>query len=98
VLAFLDGVLTRRNFARILSFCTVCPALGKPEKPTANQPAASAYPPYDSFDPREWAKAFEAYLKLNPGIAADPEVMRGWFALALNCGFARCADQLPKLK
>lgn len=40
-----------------------------------------------SFDARDWAAAFVARVKENPGIASDEATMLGWFANALMRGY-----------
>jgi len=46
----------------------------------------------DSFDARDWAKAFVEYVKANPSIATDEETMVGWFANAIMRGY----DEYPR--
>lgn len=40
-----------------------------------------------SFDARDWAKAFVAYVQQIPGIARDEKTMVTWFASALMRGY-----------
>lgn len=40
-----------------------------------------------SFDAREWAKAFVQHVKENPSIATDEATMIGWFSNALMRGY-----------
>jgi hypothetical protein len=40
-----------------------------------------------SFDARDWAKAFVERVQANPSIPNDEETMRGWFANALMRGY-----------
>lgn len=41
----------------------------------------------ESFDARDWAKAFVDHVIANPSIATDQECMIGWFANALMRGY-----------
>lgn len=55
-----------------------------------------------SFDARDWAKAFVEHVKANPAIATDEDTMLAWFANALMRGYdefaRRYRDALEKLK
>jgi hypothetical protein len=42
---------------------------------------------HQSFDARDWARAFVAYVRRNPAIATDDETMVGWFANAIMRGY-----------
>lgn len=72
--------MTRRIFARILPFLTVC----RPVKPQSLPEATDIL---KSFDARDWAKHFVQLVKAKPSIATDPETMTSWFANALMRGF-----------
>jgi hypothetical protein len=50
--------------------------------------AATSEPPFnESFDARDWARAFVATVHEQPGIPTDEETMLGWFANAIMRGW-----------
>lgn len=50
---------------------------------------------YESFDARDWAKAFVAHVTENPSIATDEGTMLSWFASALMRGHDERARLYP---
>ena len=71
----------RRGFfaalAGMLGFGTHAPALTIPQAADLLQ----------SFDARDWARAFVAFVKVSPAIPLDETTMTTWFANALMRGY-----------
>lgn len=51
------------------------------------EPLPSSSEILQSFDARDWAKAFVAHVKQIPGLATDEATMTSWFANALMRGY-----------
>lgn len=45
----------------------------------------------NSWEGRDWARAFVRFCKANPSIAWDEDTMTGWFANAIMRGFDECS-------
>ena len=54
---------------------------------TTDSASATLPNPLESFDAREWARAFVAHVRAIPGLAEDESTMTTWFATALMRGF-----------
>lgn len=62
---------------------------GAPERPVTASTDFS-----ESFDARDWAKAFVEHVTANPAIAADEGTMLAWFANALMRGYDERENRL----
>jgi hypothetical protein len=71
--------MTRRKWFGLLPVVAGAPLMGDTPKPAVDI--------LKSFDAREWAHEFVRYVKLNPAIATDEDVMATWFANSLMRGY-----------